>query len=120
MPETWLLGGDANNDKDINLFDLVLVAAAFNTCAGDPAYDTTPEADINETGCVDLFDLVLVGVNYGMTGPTGWPAPDPPLATSAASDYQPAMRQPRRRPPTRQPTASTCGWRTLTTCTASN
>ncbi len=94
MPETWLLGGDANNDKDINLFDLVLVAAAFNTCAGDPAYDTTPEADINETGCVDLFDLVLVGVNYGMTGPTSWPSPDPLVTTSAASDYQPAMRQP--------------------------
>ncbi|MFQ5593963.1 MAG: carboxypeptidase regulatory-like domain-containing protein, partial [Anaerolineae bacterium] len=93
MPETWLLGGDANNDKDINLFDLVLVAAAFNTCAGDPVYDTTPEADINETGCVDLFDLVLVGVNYGMTGPSGWPSP-PPLTTSAGSDYQPAMRQP--------------------------
>jgi hypothetical protein len=92
MPHTTLLGGDANNDKAINLFDLVIVAASFNTCSGDPGFD--PLGDINETGCVDLFDLVLVGVNYGVTGPTSWPTPDPPVTTSAAGSSQPAMRQP--------------------------
>ncbi len=95
MPETWILGGDANNDKDINLFDLITVAAAFNTCSGDPDFDS--RADIRDTGCVDIFDLVLVGVNYGMTGPTGWPTVDPPVTTSAVGstvDRQPSVRKP--------------------------
>ncbi len=95
LPETTLLGGDSNNDKAINLFDLVIVAAAFNTCSGDPGFDS--RSDINETGCADLFDLVLVGVNYGVTGPTSWPSLDPgmtPLTARTSPAFQPATRKP--------------------------
>ena len=73
MPATTLLGGDSNNDKRVNLFDLVRVGAAYRACAGEELF--TPEADINQTGCVDVFDLVLVGINYGLTGPTDWSVP---------------------------------------------
>lgn len=72
MPETTLVGGDANNDGQIDLFDLVIVAAVYRSCAGDPNFDS--QADVNETGCVDIFDLVLVASNYRDEGPKGWPA----------------------------------------------
>jgi hypothetical protein len=71
MPETTLLGGDTNNDSEINLFDLVTVAAAYRSCSGESAFDS--RADLNETGCVDIFDLVLVASNYRRMGPTAWP-----------------------------------------------
>lgn len=70
MPATTLLGGNANNDQQVNLFDLVIVGASFRTCAGDDRFRL--EADVNATGCVDIFDLVLVGTNYGRTGPMDW------------------------------------------------
>jgi len=73
MPATTLLGGDSNNDKRVNLFDLVRVGASYRTCAGQEEF--APEADINQTGCVDIFDLVLVGINYGLTGPADWSFP---------------------------------------------
>jgi hypothetical protein len=72
MPDMMLLGGDADNNGEINLFDLVIVAAVYRSCAGDPNFD--PRADINETGCVDIFDLVLVATNYRTMGPAAWSA----------------------------------------------
>ncbi|MFQ5857077.1 MAG: hypothetical protein ACE5LU_15810 [Anaerolineae bacterium] len=75
LPDTTLLGGDTNNNKQINLLDLVMVGSAYDTCVGDEWY--RPEADITETGCVTVFDLVLVGSNYGRTGPTDWPTQIP-------------------------------------------
>ena len=98
MPETAPLGGDTNNDKAINLFDLVIIGAAYDTCAGDADFDS--RADIDESGCVNIFDLVLVGVNYGCTGPTGWPPACPPTTATAfgqAPDYQPDLERPSTR-----------------------
>ncbi|MFQ5342789.1 MAG: hypothetical protein ACE5F6_14715, partial [Anaerolineae bacterium] len=70
LPETTLVGGDTDGDNEVNLFDLVRVAAAYGSCAGDQNFD--PLGDINETGCVDIFDLVLVATNYGAGGPYDW------------------------------------------------
>jgi hypothetical protein len=70
MPETTLLAGDANDDRVIDLLDLVIIGAAYRTCSGEPAFDR--RADINATGCVDLLDLVLAAINFRRSGPTPW------------------------------------------------
>lgn len=90
MPETTLLGGDADANGKIDLFDLVVVAAAYRSCAGDPNFD--PRADINETGCVDIFDLVFVATNYGAVGPSDWAEVPAARGNLAEQHYLPDLR----------------------------
>lgn len=68
LPDLTLRSGDVNSDCAVNLFDLVLVSAAYNP--GGPVSD--PRADLNIDGEVDLFDLVLVSSNYGLNCPQPW------------------------------------------------
>jgi len=62
MPDVTLLGGDLNGDKIIDISDLVIGGANFNT--------SNAAADVNGSGYVDIFDIVLIGINFGETGPT--------------------------------------------------
>ncbi len=61
LPDVTLLGGDLNGDEVVDISDLVLGAANFNTAE--------PLFDINGDGLVDIFDIVIVGKNFGLTGP---------------------------------------------------
>jgi len=61
LPDVTLLGGDLNGDEVINILDLSFCAAHFN--------EVYPDADINVDGIVDVFDVVLIGKNFGMVGP---------------------------------------------------
>ncbi len=61
LSEVTLLGGDLNGDEVIDISDLVIGAANFNTA--------DPMSDINGDGMVDIFDIVLIGKNFGLTGP---------------------------------------------------
>ena len=56
--------GDIDGDGDVDLQDLSLLLAAYNTCSGDPGYN--PAADLNGDGCVDLGDLAILLSNYGV------------------------------------------------------
>ncbi len=60
--DATLLGGDLNSDEIIDILDLSLCAASFDT--------TAPEADVNADGIVDVYDLVLLGKNFKLVGPT--------------------------------------------------
>ncbi|MBU4224407.1 MAG: hypothetical protein KKC71_01120 [Chloroflexi bacterium] len=67
---TRLLGGDANNDRLIDLSDLTCIGGSFggapDTCGA------TGSSDINADGAVNILDLVLPGSNYGLTTPRSW------------------------------------------------
>ncbi|MBI2303319.1 MAG: carboxypeptidase regulatory-like domain-containing protein [Chloroflexi bacterium] len=65
VPTQTLLGGDADNDGDIDIFDLVLVGANFGQSV--PPADT--RADINGDKTVNIYDITLVGINYGRSRP---------------------------------------------------
>jgi hypothetical protein len=66
-PDVTLLGGDLNGDKVIDISDLVIGGANFNT--------SSAAADVNGSGYVDIFDIVLIGINFGETGPTLYSCP---------------------------------------------
>jgi hypothetical protein len=67
LPRVTLRGGAVNGDCDINLFDLVLVAANLSSPPNDE------RADLNRDGRVDLLDLVLVSMNLTRRCPSEWP-----------------------------------------------
>ena len=61
------LPGDANGDGHVDAVDLAAVATAFNAKEDSPNWN--PSRDLNQDGIVDIYDLVLVGVNFGKTSP---------------------------------------------------
>ncbi|HSB67682.1 MAG TPA: dockerin type I domain-containing protein [Anaerolineales bacterium] len=58
-----LLGGDCNGDDTINILDAGTVSFVFGLEAGQAGFD--PLADINADGIVDIYDLVMIGNNFG-------------------------------------------------------
>jgi hypothetical protein len=67
-----LPGGDVNGDRVVDILDLAKIAAAYGTERDLQGWNA--EADINGDGLVNLFDLVLAGLNASLTGPIPWPA----------------------------------------------
>ncbi len=57
--------GDTDGNQTIDLADAVLISANFDS-AVPPAPDS---ADLNHDGQINVSDLVLIGVNFGLTGP---------------------------------------------------
>jgi len=53
---------DVNGDGVINIVDIQLVAARWNTAEGDPDYD--PLYDINEDGVINIVDIQLVAAKW--------------------------------------------------------
>jgi hypothetical protein len=51
----------------VDLADLAILLAAYDTCDGDPFYD--PAADLDDSGCVDLADLATLLAVYGTDCP---------------------------------------------------
>jgi hypothetical protein len=63
--EAYLLAGDSNSDGMISIIDSTSLGLAF-AGSPNPGYVT----DFNEDGSTNVLDLVFVGNNYGVTGPT--------------------------------------------------
>ena len=54
--------GDLNNDIKVNVVDLNLFKAAYNTVTGNPAYN--PNADFNGDGRINTLDLSIFKLLY--------------------------------------------------------
>jgi len=82
LPTVQLLGGDADGDCNVDLFDLVMVSGSYGSTP-----PSNPYADINGNGTVDIFDLVMVGVNLDKTCPGAWTAPIMPGVHAAEAAH---------------------------------
>lgn len=68
LSKVRLLGGDANDDDEVDIIDGAIIGGQFGLTP-----PTDPRADINNDGTVDILDLVLFGGNYMKTSPVAWP-----------------------------------------------
>ena len=59
------ISGDVNRDRNVDIFDCVIIALAFSSTPSDPNWN--PVADINNDGIVDIFDIVVVALHFGET-----------------------------------------------------
>jgi len=57
------LKGDLNGDRKVSIYDVVIVASAYDAEPGDPNWN--PIADIVEDGTIDIYDAVAVCRQYG-------------------------------------------------------
>ncbi len=57
--------GDIDGDGDVDLADLATLLAAYDTCDGDPGYN--PDADLDDSGCIGLADLLCGKVALTMS-----------------------------------------------------
>jgi rhamnogalacturonan endolyase len=53
---------DVNNDGVINIADVMLIAAHFNTTASDEKYDR--KSDINNDGSINIADIMMVAAKF--------------------------------------------------------
>jgi len=60
--------GDVDGDKDVDIFDVVAIAAVYDSEQGELEY--VPNYDIDGDGDIDIFDIVVVAGHYGDTWST--------------------------------------------------
>lgn len=66
--KVWLQG-DVNHDGKVNLYDALLLLAAYGSEYCQPEYHKNPNNDLNCDGKIDLFDAVILLNNYGREDP---------------------------------------------------
>jgi hypothetical protein len=57
--------GDINNDKKVDMKDIIVAAKAFGTFPGESRWN--PDADVNLDGTVDMRDIIKIARNFGKT-----------------------------------------------------
>ena len=57
------IAGDVDGDRDVDIFDLVMMAGVYGISRPDPGYN--PNCDIDGDGNIGIFDLVIMAGNYG-------------------------------------------------------
>lgn len=65
FPYGYVPSPDLNNDKIVDIFDLVILAEAFGTTPGNLNWN--PKADLYQDEIIDIFDMVIIGINFGKT-----------------------------------------------------
>lgn len=55
--------GDIDEDGDVDIMDIVIMAKAYGSEDGAPEYD--PRCDLDKNNKVQLFDIVIAAGNYG-------------------------------------------------------
>ncbi len=78
--------GDTTNDDKIWYEDYDVLAAAFGTCPGDAKWDG--RADVDDSGCVWLYDASLLVTNFGSGGQVSVGGPP----STGTTDSQVAVR----------------------------
>ena len=63
--DEFTLYGDLNYDCDVDIADIMLVAARWHTAAGDSDY--VAAYDLDDDGDIDIVDIMLVAVHWGET-----------------------------------------------------
>lgn len=58
------LPGDIDRDGTVNVFDVFVIAEAWDTQVGDPTYN--PDADLDGDGFVNVFDIFVLAENWNM------------------------------------------------------
>ncbi|MDI6826147.1 MAG: S8 family serine peptidase [Candidatus Aenigmarchaeota archaeon] len=56
---------DLNNDGEVNIIDIAIVAKAYGSKPGDPRWD--PDADLDNNGIVNIIDVAKVAREFGKT-----------------------------------------------------
>lgn len=69
LPRVRLLGGDANDDDEVDIVDMSIIGGKYDYIV-DPL---TERADINADGMVDILDMTIAAGNYTGTSPVPWP-----------------------------------------------
>jgi hypothetical protein len=56
------INGDVDGDRDVDIYDIVAIAAAYGSSEGSNKYD--PPCDIDGNGKIDIYDVVIAAGNY--------------------------------------------------------
>ncbi len=69
LPRVRLLGGDANDDDEVDIVDMSIIGGKYDFTVNP----LTERADINADGMVDILDITIAAGNYTSTSPVPWP-----------------------------------------------
>ena len=57
--------GDLNDDRTVNILDVIVLAGSFGSEPDNPNWN--PDADLNDDGIINIIDAILIAGNFGET-----------------------------------------------------